>query len=106
MREGVSSYFFVRPRWILIFAAYQKKQFQKAANEGGFEVTDEQKLMLYALYKIVTVSQKPIVQRPLENSIDAIKWDAWNEFDKEFDCESALILYPRFVVRLMRSKLN
>ena len=68
---------------------------------GSFSVSDDERLMLYALFKIAGGASAPSGARP--SSFDPVaraKWDAWTEFGKTYSTAQALQLYPQFVGRL------
>ena len=83
------------------------EDFEKAVNvvnSKSFSADNEEKLMLYALYKIVTVGQKPTKARNNANPIESAKWDAWNDFGSHYARETAITLYPSLVNKLENRK--
>ncbi len=84
-------------------AVPKKLNFDEAVHivrNGDFVATDDEKLMLYALYKIITVSPLPTFARPILDPIAISKWDAWAEFGKQYNQDSARSLYPQLVNNL------
>ena len=77
--------------------------FESAAEivrSGTFQTSNEEKLMLYALFKIVTVGQRPDTVRNVLNPVEAAKWDAWNSFGTEYNQSQARMIYPLLVSKL------
>ena len=70
---------------------------QEAVRCGTFETSNEEKLMLYALYKIGTVGKAP--QKPLTtlNPIEAAKRNAWVNFSTEYSKDEARAVYIALV---------
>ena len=75
---------------------------------GSFAVTNDEKLMLYALYKIAGGETMPTGTRPILDPVARAKWDAWAEFGQVYSSMQARQLYPQLVsklaVRSMSSK--
>jgi len=68
----------------------------------SFHVDDEERLMIYAFYKLATVGKAP-------NNCPCHSWDvkgtmkynAWKEFSLNYECEQAKELYVKLVNTLM-----
>lgn len=75
------------------------KEACRRVKDGAFAATNEQKLMLYALYKIATTAAtQPAHGKP--GTLDCVgraKWDAWNEFGRSYDASTAPGLYVKLV---------
>mgnify|MGYP002876218992 CR=1 FL=1 len=69
---------------------------------GTFPVTNDQKLMLYALFKIAGGARAPGGARPL-HPVARAKWDAWTEFGQSYSATQALQLYVQLVDTLSAS---
>ena len=47
--------------------------------QGGVRASNEEKLMLYGLYKVATVGQPPPAS-PGADPVSTAKWNAWKQF--------------------------
>tara|TARA_B100000482_G_scaffold191812_1_gene177914 strand:+ start:327 stop:602 length:276 start_codon:yes stop_codon:yes gene_type:complete len=69
----------------------------------GFDVNDEERLMIYALYKMATVGKAP--DECECSSLDMkgkMKYNAWKELSSNYGCgESAKTLYVELVNKLI-----
>jgi acyl-CoA-binding protein len=68
---------------------------------GTFAVSDDEKLMLYALFKIARGEGTPPAPRPsVCTPVARAKWDAWTEFSQAYSGSQALELYVQLVGKL------
>ena len=68
-----------------------------------FEVSDEERLMIYAFFKMATVGQPP--EKRECSSLDVkgnMKYNAWKEFSLNYDCGDAKALYVTLVNKLIQ----
>lgn len=77
----------------------------RKVSTSTFPVTDDEKLMLYALYKIATVGEPP---KKKDTSIDPVyhaKYNAWYEFSQTVTTKAhAESLYVSLVDKLSSRK--
>ncbi len=73
---------------------------QYVSNNKEFIITDDEKLMLYALYKMATVG-KPNKHPPNPlNITETSKFTAWSQFSETYNCADATTLYTNLVNKL------
>ena len=77
----------------------------KTVRSGNFAATDEQRLMLYALYKIASTGlQHPVDEEPSYfDGVGRAKWSAWRDFGATYNQAQARNLYARLVLKLAAS---
>ncbi len=82
--------------------------FQEAVTDvrnGTFHVSNETKLLLYALYKVATVSDRPDVPRPIAwDVVSARKWDAWDNVMRHYGTKWSTSNPPRSTREHARSE--
>ena len=93
----------LRSTILLFYRVYSKmNQFeaaQKIVRDGSFETTDQEKLMLYALYKIGTMGQAPRDSPSAFNPVEIAKRRAWVDFSREYSQEEAQKVYAALVAK-------
>ena len=69
----------------------------------NFDVTDEERLMIYAFFKMATVGQPPEACKCSKLDIkNTMKYNAWKEFASNYDCRDAQGLYVTLVNQLIK----
>ena len=63
-------------------------------------IKDDEKLMLYALYKMATVGKPPVKEFGMFETKEKMKYNAWLEFSSSYKCENAKELYITFANKL------
>jgi len=100
-------------RLIAAFNCYRQnienlKMFQNFIEASEFisvnkemSIKDDEKLMLYALYKMATIGKPPPRKEfGLFETKEKMKYDAWVEFSTSYKCEHAKELYITFANKL------
>ena len=81
-----------------------EERFQHActfvSNNKYFNVTDDEKLMLYALYKLATVGAPPMKEIHSFKIKESLKYDAWKNFAANYKDENHKELYVTLVDKL------
>ena len=69
---------------------------------GTFSVNDDERLMLYALFKMATTgrSTPPTARPSVLDPVGRAKWDAWTDFGGSYRTADAKKLYSALVLRL------
>tara|TARA_B110001450_G_C17626877_1_gene483535 strand:+ start:943 stop:1197 length:255 start_codon:yes stop_codon:yes gene_type:complete len=75
------------------------KTAQEAVRCGAFETSNDEKLMLYALYKIGTTDKAPQTPFTTLNPIEAAKRNAWVNFSREYSKDEARAVYTALVAK-------
>lgn len=70
---------------------------QEAVRCGTFETSNDENLMLYALYKIGTTGKAPQTPFTTLNPIEAAKRKAWVNFSEEYSKHEAQAVYAALV---------
>jgi diazepam-binding inhibitor (GABA receptor modulating acyl-CoA-binding protein) len=69
-------------------------------------IKDDEKLMLYALYKMSTVGKPPVKEFGMFEMKEKMKYNAWVEFSSNYKCEHAEELYITFANKLYEKYLS
>lgn len=82
-------------------------KFEEAVNfvstNKNFDVSDEERLMIYAFFKMATVGLP--TDKCECSSLDVkgnMKYNAWKEFSSNYDCGDAKVLYVTLVNKLIQ----
>ena len=69
-------------------------------------IKDDEKLMLYALYKMAIVGKPPVKEFGMFETKEKLKYNAWLEFSNAYQCEHAEELYISFANKLYEKYLS